>query len=336
MSEERVGALTESVLAFGGGEHLSGVLTRVSGPACVQGAGIASMSSPERGGLGVLLLNAGVIARTGPHRFNVKLARALANHGLPVLRFDVSGQGDSGTTADALPQSQQVTNDIVGAIDVMERMAGVEQVLIVGLCSGANQGWIAALVDPRIAGLVMIDPFAYPTGKTLAKYHWRRIRLRGARGNLSLAGRSLRKAAGYLLQEVSRRLKQSSNVSMSEESDYESRLPLSEYVQGMQRLVDRGVNLLLIYTGSWSRHYSYPEQFSDLFGPYPFAAQIQCEYVPQFDHTLTLVSTQQKMIRRIESWIELVLAQHQLSRSDRVRVAASRPACPTELLAAGR
>lgn len=329
------GGVAESVLSFGRDEHLSGVLTRVSAPA----AGLASpLPSAGRGGLGVLLLNAGVIARSGPHRFNVKLARALARGGVPVLRFDVSGQGDSGTMADALPYSQQVTNDLVSAIDVMQSVAEVEQVLIVGLCSGANQGWVAALVEPRIAGLVMIDPFAYPTGKTLARYHWRRIRLRGARENLSLAGTAVRKASGNLFQEVSRHRKSAGETAIKQEYGDSSRLPLSEYVQGMQQLVDRGVSLLLIYTGSWSRHYSYPEQFADLFGPYPFSAQIECEYVPQFDHTLTLVSMQQKMIRRIESWIELVAARHRLSRADRTHAATTTtsPTCPTEPLTAGQ
>ncbi|MFT3800841.1 MAG: alpha/beta fold hydrolase [Burkholderiaceae bacterium] len=282
----------------------------------------------------MLLLNAGVISRSGPHRFNVKLARALARQGLPVLRFDVSGKGDSGTTADALPYPQQVTNDIVCAIEAMQSVVGIESLLIVGLCSGANQGWAAALVDSRIGGLVMIDPFAYPTRKTLLEYHRRRIRLRGIRENLSLAVRAVGHAAGYLLQMLSGAVK-SNDVSPIERTlSDDTRLPLSEYAKGMQQLVDRGVNVLLIYTGSSSRHYSYPQQFSDRFGPYPFAARVQCEYIPQLDHTLTLVATQQATIRLIESWIERF--RHRPARTDITQQTPSMPARPPTPLVLSR
>ncbi|MFT4101495.1 MAG: alpha/beta fold hydrolase [Burkholderiaceae bacterium] len=333
MSDEQIGVLTESVLDFGRGEYLSGVLTRFDAAGAASAAAIGSTASTA-GGPGVLLLNAGVVSRSGPHRFNVKLARALARQGLPVLRFDVSGKGDSGTAADALPYPQQVTHDIVCAIEAMHSVVGIESVLIVGLCSGANQGWAAALVDSRIVGLVMIDSFAYPTRRTLLEYHRRRIRLRGACENLSRAARSVGYVGGYLLKVLSGAIKRD-DVSPNEPAlGDDTRLPLSEYAKGMQRLVDRGVSLFLVYTGSWSRHYSYPEQFSDRFGLYPFATQVQCEYLPQLDHTLTLVATQQATIRLIGSWIERV--RHRRTRTDVTRQMPSMPARPSTPLVLGR
>ena len=43
----------------------------------------------------VVLLNAGIVHRVGPNRMHVLLARALAAAGIPSLRFDMSGIGDS-------------------------------------------------------------------------------------------------------------------------------------------------------------------------------------------------------------------------------------------------
>lgn len=43
----------------------------------------------------VILLNAGLIHRIGPNRVYVRLARHLAGLGFQVLRFDLSGIGDS-------------------------------------------------------------------------------------------------------------------------------------------------------------------------------------------------------------------------------------------------
>ena len=44
---------------------------------------------------GVIILNAGLVNRTGPFRMSVELARLLAENGCNVLRFDLSGIGDS-------------------------------------------------------------------------------------------------------------------------------------------------------------------------------------------------------------------------------------------------
>ena len=44
---------------------------------------------------GVLMVVGGRQYRAGAHRQFVKLARYLACHGIPVLRFDVRGMGDS-------------------------------------------------------------------------------------------------------------------------------------------------------------------------------------------------------------------------------------------------
>ena len=74
---------TETVLAFPcEGERLLGVV-----------------SAPEdalvTGDLGVVIVVGGPQVRAGSHRQFVQLARHLAAQGLPTLRFDVRGMGDS-------------------------------------------------------------------------------------------------------------------------------------------------------------------------------------------------------------------------------------------------
>jgi len=53
----------------------------------------------------IVLLNAGVLHRVGPNRLYVKIARKLASAGFVVLRFDLSGIGDSKARRDNLPLS---------------------------------------------------------------------------------------------------------------------------------------------------------------------------------------------------------------------------------------
>ena len=86
--EERVGhtPFREEAVRFGPDERLFGILTEPP-PAAARPA------LPP-----ILLLNAGCIHHVGPNRWYVSLARQLAQLGHRVLRFDLSGLGDSQTT----------------------------------------------------------------------------------------------------------------------------------------------------------------------------------------------------------------------------------------------
>ena len=70
--------------------------------------GLVSLPPGGRSSVAVVLLNAGLIHRSGPFRLYTRLARKLAKSGYIVLRFDLPGIGDapmttamthSGTTA---------------------------------------------------------------------------------------------------------------------------------------------------------------------------------------------------------------------------------------------
>ena len=74
--------MTEKALLFGEGKSLVGIVT------------LPAESSPvDRPG--IVILNAGVLHRVGPNRVHVQMARALAELGFTVLRFDLSSIGDS-------------------------------------------------------------------------------------------------------------------------------------------------------------------------------------------------------------------------------------------------
>ncbi len=274
----------EVSLAFGTDRHLIGTLSR-----------------PEsRGGPGyaVLLLNAGVIHRVGPHRFNVKLARELARHGIPSLRFDISGQGDSRLPSKALPFERQAVADLRAAMDHIQRLLGVERFVIAGICSGAQNALAAADEDPRVVGLWLLDAYIYTTPKT----RWVRYRLqlasRGWSTLLSWAVRPLRRLRASLTPA-----KQPSEQPV----DYGHRAPSrAAFADLLNRLTHRGAKVCLSYTGSMLWHYNYPEQLRDAFPGQPFVDQVRCDFLPDVDHTATLLSAQSKLIRLMRSW----LAEH--------------------------
>lgn len=157
-------AYRESATVFAcAGEQLVGVLTR---PAV----------APLQAKPGVLVVVGGPQYRVGAHRQFVELARALAADGHAVLRFDVRGMGDS---SGALHDFLQIDDDIGAAIDTLCREAGVQQVVLWGLCDGASAALLYCQhrADPRVAGLALANPWVR-SQESLAATHVKHYYLR--------------------------------------------------------------------------------------------------------------------------------------------------------------
>jgi exosortase A-associated hydrolase 1 len=105
------------------------------------------------------------------------LARYLAQHGTPVLRFDYRGMGDSQGESICFEDAER---DIRAAADILfERIAGLTDIVIWGLCDAASAAMMYAFQDTRISGLVLANPWAR-TEKTIAKtylHHYYRARV---------------------------------------------------------------------------------------------------------------------------------------------------------------
>jgi alpha-beta hydrolase superfamily lysophospholipase len=225
-------AIVEEVKQWGPNQ-LFGILARPEGE--------ASTST-------VVLLNAGLIDHTGPGRFWVEIARSWAEMGLPVLRVDLSGRGDSparrGQQLDVVysPEALEDVADIVEAVSPGHPSA----VILVGLCSGAFHA-VRAGLDVDVGCIMAINPIfsgrlrdsaaprsaAEPLGA-------RRAATATGRGARTVARRAL-STADDLLTGVSRR------VPDEMRSWFTKRLnPGLRASQVFQRLVSRGVDTVVI------------------------------------------------------------------------------------------
>ncbi|MCE2660483.1 MAG: alpha/beta fold hydrolase [Rubrivivax sp.] len=108
------------------------------------------------------MLNAGVIHRVGAHRLHVKLARSLAAMGYGSVRFDFSGLGDSTLPPDAQDFRSQAQRDVHTVLEALVQQTQVERFALLGICSGAAYAQAAALADPRVKGVFLVDGFIYP------------------------------------------------------------------------------------------------------------------------------------------------------------------------------
>jgi len=107
----------------------------------------------------VLFLNMGKNPHTGWGRATVHYARNLAASGIASLRFDISGIGDSLDDPDASQAilfSEHLVPDVLDACDSVASR-GFQKISVMGVCSGAYLGLLAAVKDKRIERLFAIN-----------------------------------------------------------------------------------------------------------------------------------------------------------------------------------
>ena len=124
---------------------------------------------------GVLVVVGGPQYRVGAHRSFVTLARALADDGVAVFRFDYRGLGDSEGED---PGFEALGPDIAAAIDAFQAAAPeVERVVLWGLCDGATAAALFAASEPRVAGMVLLNPWVHEEAaydEVLLKHYYTR------------------------------------------------------------------------------------------------------------------------------------------------------------------
>ncbi len=123
------------------GSHLIGVLHKTN----------------ARSNRAILVVVGGPQYRVGSHRQFVLLARNLATNGSQVFRFDYRGMGDSGGIYQGF---EHIQDDIKAAIDkLMDVSPETTEVVIWGLCDAATAACFYAINDPRVSGLVLLNPW---------------------------------------------------------------------------------------------------------------------------------------------------------------------------------
>jgi pimeloyl-ACP methyl ester carboxylesterase len=292
----------ESAIAFGEEGNLIGTLS------------IPNSRSSALSSIGFVFFNAGVVHRVGPHRINVKVARALAEKGVPSIRFDLAGLGDSGRSASKMPVShaEQAIKDIRSALDVLAATAHVEKFVLCAVCSGTVHSFDAAMADPRIQGLMLLDSYMYPTVRTRVRYFLMRAKRR----------LSERTAVAWIVGRLSGRSKAAVRSVESESLKDQAvgngfsvgRPAKKSFVAMLNLLTSRGTRVCMLYAGSSFEHYNYANQFRDAFAGYHMSPLVRSPFLADSDHTVTRVTAQQEFIQFLQAWVNENFA---IDRQDR-------------------
>ena len=251
--------------------------------------GILTPAPPSKASdMACVLMNAGVIHRIGPHRLNVKLARHFAERGMSALRLDLSGLGDSLPESAGRSFADQAIQDIRTAMDQLQRMLGIRRFMVSGLCSGAAVGFRAALADPRIVAVQLLDPYVYRTRRAALRYYFDRMRLpeawSEAVGNLVQRGAAKEESFGML-------------------GDFVKDPPIVEFARDLRSLIDRGVNVMCVYTGSLLQTYNYRAQLDEVMRPFGLAGRVRVEHMPDSTHTFLDLASQRRLIELTDDWL---------------------------------
>lgn len=274
-----MGGVSERGVVFGRENSLLGIFSEPAGGA----------SRP----LSVVLLNAGIIHRVGASRFIVEMARDLAEAGFRTLRFDLSGIGDS-----ALPRRQETLAEIVRQdIDDAIALAGEGlsgDVVLVGLCSGADNAFHIAPDDPRIRGLVLIDPMVHETPGFRRRK--RMERLTSARSWFNIfSGRSL-----WL--RIKERVGPEKHVLPPDHYGLLTDAP-DEMRRKAAILEQRGVPMLHVITGGAHGYCKYPGQVAESLGLAMNSPVLNIHWRPQANHLLSDRTDRQWLNDTVKAWL---------------------------------
>ncbi len=253
--------------------------------------GIATIPKSRNFETGILLLNSGVLHKVGPFDLNKEFARYLSTLGYTTFRFDFSGMGDSVKIKSGLSHHESVIKDMKDALDLMEGQYKLCRFVVIGLCTGAENGYKIALADPRVVGNIWLDGYGYSN----LKGKW-----------LQYKGRlfDIKRVAKYMNRFLTdTNIKQPETLSDDDEFDWVLP-PKNELSQALNRLHERGVKILNIYSGGVATYNSYRDQFKDTFKGQPFLDSMDIEYYPRADHTYKIRKDKSIMLKRVGDWLE--------------------------------
>lgn len=120
----------------------------------------------------VLVIVGGPQYRVGSHRQFVQLSRSLAKKNIISMRFDYTGMGDSHGEKKSF---ENISDDIRVACDRLCEEEAVDNIVLWGLCDAASAAMIYAPTDPRVVGLIILNPWLRSDaamGKSMLKHYY--------------------------------------------------------------------------------------------------------------------------------------------------------------------
>jgi dienelactone hydrolase len=233
----------------------------------------------------VVIPNTGLEHRIGPNRLHVHLCRALAESGIPALRLDLSGMGDS-----ALGDQVDATADLKAGIDYLQQVGYGNKVIVVGLCSGAHDVHQLARADSRVVAAAFIDGYTYPTPLFRLNYVLQR---------LAEPSRWI----SVLRRKLSRNSMTDKEGFEADKIQYYPQPDRAQMNEDVELFLRRRVALWYIYTGQVQNEYNYTAQLYDAFPQLRNRSSVKLSYLIHADHTFSRMEMRSHMATALVRWV---------------------------------
>jgi len=169
--------------------------------------------------------------------------------------------------------------------------------VLVGLCSGANHALLYGGTDPRVTGLILLDP---ATPKTRSYY----LRHFGPRLFRPSVWYSVIRGSHPMVQDLAKRMSGREDHDMRGRIDLQSPEVRAVLEQGYRDALEQGVRFLTVLTGGQEHQHNYARQILDAFPQVPFGDRIRSEYFEGTEHTFTAEADRARLFRLVAEWID--------------------------------
>jgi alpha-beta hydrolase superfamily lysophospholipase len=269
------------------------------------------VDAPEAG-LCAVFLNAGAVRRIGPNRIWVEAARRCAASGVPVLRIDLEGIGDSDGDADryrdvTMFYAPELLDQVAVVLDALEARGLGDRFALGGLCAGGYLAFQAAVREERVSAAVLLNAGALVwdddlprrrEGRKIARVldpGWRRRILRGD----VTVGRMRAIASDYARHTIRRRLRARRSPAAA---------PVTTRIQlAFDRLRDTGTRLLLAFSEDDPLHAEL--EADGTVARLERWPPVELERLPARDHTLRPVVAQRAVLDLLDRQLATEIAR---------------------------
>jgi hypothetical protein len=244
----------------------------------------------------VVILSAGLLHRVGPFRLNVDLARCLATAGFATLRLDQAGRGDS-TRSEGLTSQETVQQELLAAGELIKTRTGIEKLIVVGLCSGADDALASIEFHENIMGIILLDGFAARTWRYFVTYYMSRL---GSPARVM-------KILGARVRRLRTRIAGTSTggeVGLAELSGVRDFPDLASARKAFGHLFERGGIALCIFTNGVGDYYCQHGQLRSNLGLDKNDDRLTEVFYPEANHTYPTVAHRKRMVRLAVDWCD--------------------------------
>jgi hypothetical protein len=186
------------------------------------------------------------------------------------------------------------------ALDLLGARGAAERFVLLGLCSGADNSLRAALRDPRVAGAVLIEGYAFGSRAYRLDYYSRRL-IRIETWRRLVHGRiSLKDAVAGLGGIRPRR------PAPRDEPDDAERFfkmpPADRIVADLRELAARGTELLFVLTRDSPSQYNFRRIIKPEIRRGPLQARVEVKTFRDTDHTFSRLRLRAQLVELVGDW----------------------------------